>query len=330
MASLPLPSTISRTEFGAILSRYPAVLKAVSDKKQPTKKSKNNDSQTLQEIDGWRDGLSDTAANHKKITKTEFGGRRLDESQVKNIVLWKLKRGKFRPTILPLVSSNPVKELEATVNEALDMSLPDQVTSGEAENDDNDALAQVSSMMKVLVKLKGIGPATATAILSSVFPETIPMFSDEAFRWIMMDKPGTSAGWNRKIAYDAKEYSEFFKRVRRLCRKFASEGEVVDARSVEKVGWVLGQEAALGITHPTEETPTESSRRTEAGKKSGEGVHKQEQKQDNALSSNSELSKSVTDGLETIGSLSKASAKRKDTSAEISHPLRRSKRNKEA
>ncbi|KAF3180537.1 hypothetical protein TWF225_004592 [Orbilia oligospora] len=326
MASLPVPSTISRAEFQTILSRYSSVLKAVSDNKP---KAKSNDSQTLEEIDGWRDGLSGFASQ-AKTAKGDSGGQNLNASQVKGIVLWKLKRGKFRPTILPLVNSNPVKELESTVNEALNMSLPGKVTSDGTDDDDDDALAQVSSMMKVLIKLKGIGPATATAILSSVFPETIPMFSDEAFRWIMMDKPGISAGWNRNIAYNAKEYSEFFKRVRRLCRKFASEDEVVNAGSVEKVGWVLGQEAALGITHRSKETPTKPSRRKETEEGSKEGVVKQEPKQDNILSSNGELSKSVTDGLETIGSLSKTSAKRKPISAEISPPLRRSKRNKEA
>ncbi|KAK6537023.1 hypothetical protein TWF281_001226 [Arthrobotrys megalospora] len=329
MTSLPLPSTISQAEFRAILSRYPATLKAVSDKKQPAKKLKSDDSQTLEEIDGWRDGLADDVKPGKSA-KGEFGGRTLDASQVKDIVLWKLKRGKFRPTILPLVNSNPGEELEAIVNEALSMPLPSQVTSGGTKDDDDEALAQVSSMMKVLIKLKGIGPATATAILSSVFPAIVPMFSDEAFRWIMMDKSNASTGWNRKISYDAKEYSEFFRRVRQVCRELASEDEAVDAGSVEKVGWVLGWEAALGITHPIEETPTESSRRTKAKKDPVESVLQQEQKQANALFSNSELSKFATGSLETTGGLSKTRAKRKNTSAEISPPpLRRSKRNRD-
>ncbi|KAK6351613.1 hypothetical protein TWF718_004768 [Orbilia javanica] len=316
----PLPSMISQEEFQAILSRYPMVLRAVSEKKQ-----KPND-RTLEEIDDWRNGLSDST---KQTESADDGGRRLDASQVKDIVLWKLKRGKFRPTILPLVSSNPVGELESTVNKALKMSLPSQVTSDGSEDDDDDALAQVSLVLNVLVKLRGIGPATATAILSSVFPETIPMFSDEAFRWIMMDQSGTSGGWNRKIAYNAKEYSEFYKGIRRLCRRLASEGEVVDAGSAEKVGWVLGQEAALGITHPAKGTLTKPSRRAGAKEGSEGSVRKKGRKQDDALSPNSEPSKFVTSGLETIGSLSKTSAKRKATSAGISPSLRRSKRNKE-
>ncbi|KAK6361147.1 hypothetical protein TWF730_004891 [Orbilia blumenaviensis] len=324
MASPPLPSTILQAEFRAILSRYPSVLKAVSDKKKSTKQPKDGDLQTLAQIDNWRDGLPGTTSSGKG-TKGELVDRMIvDASQVKDIVLWKLKRGKFRPTIMPLVSSNPVKELEATVNEALSMPLPDQVTVDGADDDDDNALAQVTSMMKVLVKLKGIGPATATAILSTIFPDTIPMFSDEAFRWMMMEKSGNSTGWSRKIAYDTKEYSEFFKRVRRLCRRLAFEGEVFDAGSVEKVGWVLGQEAVLGIAHSNEETPG-PSRRIKS-EKSPEGVRQQELKEDKTLPS-SELSKLVTDGLETISSLSKTRAKRKNSSAEV---LRRSKRNKEA
>ncbi|KAF3902372.1 hypothetical protein ABW20_dc0100040 [Dactylellina cionopaga] len=201
------------------------------------------------------------------------------------------------------------------------MPPPEEVTAEGINEDDDDALARVSSMIKVLTKLRGIGPATATAILSYLYPVTIPMFSDEAFRWLMMDESTASGGWNRKIAYDAKEYAEFFKRARQLCRKMVSEGEEVTASSVEKVGWILGQEAALGLTHHN----VEGSKMSTIGGATGQ----RDKEFDNILSADSELSKpKVTDGLETNGGLSKTSAKRKDISAYI--PLRRSKRNKEA
>ncbi|KAJ6260892.1 hypothetical protein Dda_3553 [Drechslerella dactyloides] len=294
-------SNITSAEFKGVLSRYPATLKLVSESKQP-KKPKAGDLKTLEEIDKWRDTVAERARSQRG-GKAESEAPILDASMVKEIVLWKLKRGKFRPTILPLVSSNPVGSLQATVEEALSMSPPDQVTlqGGQAEeedddDDEDDALAQVSAMMKVLTKLKGIGPATATAILSSVFPDTIPMFSDEAFRWIMMEDPNPSGGWNRKIAYDAKEYAVFFKRVRRLCRRLSSENEdLVDADSVEKVGWVLGQEAALGIGDRKVENASERKTASPADREH-------------------ELSK--TQVVETTANLSKIGAKRKDVSAE--------------
>ncbi|EPS36900.1 hypothetical protein H072_9526 [Dactylellina haptotyla CBS 200.50] len=323
---VPLGSNISIDEFQAILSRYPDVLKLVSDKKQP-KKPKDGDSKTLEEIDKWRDGLSELLVSK--------GTRTLDAGTVKEIVNWKLKRGKFRPTIMPLVLSNTTKELESIVNKALSMPSPEQVTSSGTHDDDDDdddddnddnALANISAMIKILTKLKGIGPATATAILSAVFPDTIPMFSDEAFRWLMMDEKSSSssAGWNRSIKYDAKEYADFFKKVRQLCKKLILENKdiVVDAGSVEKVGWVLGQEYILGIRFPLEE----KSRKASTASKKEPTVGKQE-KQDNASSGSSEVSKSkVSRKPETT----KTSAKRKDISTAIEPPaLRRSKRNKE-
>ncbi|KAK6355330.1 hypothetical protein TWF696_004440 [Orbilia brochopaga] len=325
------PSDITPAEFKAVLSRYPATLKLVSESKQP-KKPKPGDSKTLEELDGWRDSVPKLARPRPKGGKLKSEAPVLDASMVKEVVMWKLKRGKFRPTILPLVSSNPVESLQATVEEALSMSPPEQVAPQGDGADDDKALAQVSAMMKVLTKLKGIGPATATAILSAVFPDTIPMFSDEAFRWIMMEDPGSSGGWNRKIAYDAKEYAEFFRRVRRLCRKLLFEGEdTVNAGDIEKVGWVLGQEAALGIGD--QETP-ERKLSAEKPKQPPANVRQRETKQKKASSADREheLSKNVvTDAVETTANLSKIGAKRKEaSSAEMPHLLRRSKRNKDA
>ncbi|KAF3910148.1 hypothetical protein AA313_de0209075 [Arthrobotrys entomopaga] len=322
MSSVPLCSNISLDAFQKILFQYPDVLKLVSEKKKP-KKPKDGESKTLEEIDNWRDSVSERSGQQGSSKgKAKSDERTLESSTVTEIVNWKLKRGKFRPTILPLVASNPIRELESIVNKALSMPPPEQVTAKGTVEDDNDALAQVSAMIKHLTKLKGIGPATATAILSTVFPDTIPMFSDEAFRWIMMDGSKSSGGWNRNIAYNAKEYAEFFKKVRTLCRKltFENEGNVIGAGSVEKVGWVLGQQAALGLTNAAEESPPVVSPRLE-------------NQQDDGLSTNSELSKrdANTSGLETTVNLSKTNAKRKEMSISASEDdplLRRSKRNR--
>ncbi|KAK6537819.1 hypothetical protein TWF694_010722 [Orbilia ellipsospora] len=315
MSSPPLCSNISLDDFEKILSQYPDVLKLVSVKKQP-KKPKDGESKTLEEIDKWRDSVSERSGQQGGSKgKAKSDEKTLDSSTIMEIVNWKLKRGQFRPTILPLVASNSTKELESIVNKALSMPPPEQVTGQEAAEEDGDALVQVSAMIKHLTKLKGIGPATATAVLSTMFSDTIPMFSDEAFRWVMMDGSKSSGGWNRKIAYNAKEYAEFFGRVRTLCRRltFENKGIAIGAGSVEKVGWVLGQQAALGLTNPAEKSPLV--------------VEKQ---RDHGLFKGSESSKQGTSsGLETTENLSKTIAKRKEMSVSASEaPLRRSKRNR--
>ena len=70
----------------------------------------------------------------------------------------------------------------------------------------------LGSALTTLTKLKGIGPATASLLLSTSDPENVPFFSDELFRWAFWeDKPGCR--WDRKISYSAKEYRELVAKV---------------------------------------------------------------------------------------------------------------------
>jgi hypothetical protein len=98
--------------------------------------------------------------------------------------------------------------------------------------------ADVMRSLKTLTSLRGIGPATASLLLSVYQPDTVPFFSDELFRWTHWDAPGTS-GWDRKIKYNVSEYKEMLKSVEGLRKR-------LDVRAVdtEKVAYVLGKEMA--------------------------------------------------------------------------------------
>lgn len=92
--------------------------------------------------------------------------------------------------------------------------------------------------MTVLTTLKGIGPATASLLLSTYAPDEIPFFSDELFRWVNWADPkvkGTE-GWERKIGYTAKEYSGLNEKVGNVRRQLE-----VGCRDLECVAWVLGK-----------------------------------------------------------------------------------------
>ena len=88
-----------------------------------------------------------------------------------------------------------------------------------------------------LTKLKGIGPATASLLLSVATPEAVPFFSDELFKWSMWDETGSPAGWKRQIKYNKKEYEALLGKVRELRGRLG-----VRAMDAEKVAWVLGKE----------------------------------------------------------------------------------------
>ena len=83
-------------------------------------------------------------------------------SQFERIVEWKMSRGLFRPRNKQLVSSNKETEVENFSKEAFEI-----------------AESQSKKAISVLCKLKGIGPATASALLSSYCPKLYPFMSDE-------------------------------------------------------------------------------------------------------------------------------------------------------
>jgi hypothetical protein len=129
------------------------------------------------------------------------------------------KHGTFRSKLLALVQSNSANDIQDTTKAAFKL-LPDTI-----------------SALKVLVALKGIGPATASLLLSVAAPETVPFFSDELFRWCMWDESGSPGGWQRKIKYNAKEYEMLLEKVDALVKRLG-----VRAVDAEQVAWVLGKE----------------------------------------------------------------------------------------
>jgi hypothetical protein len=121
--------------------------------------------------------------------------------------------------LLALVQSNSANDIQDTTKAAFKV-LPDAI-----------------SALKVLVALKGIGPATASLLLSVAAPDTVPFFSDELFRWCMWDEAGSPGGWQRKIKYNAKEYEMLLEKVDALVKRLG-----VRAVDAEQVAWVLGKE----------------------------------------------------------------------------------------
>lgn len=130
-----------------------------------------------------------------------------------------------------LVKSNPADLIMSTSQSAF-------------SNLDHDK--DVLRALKQLATLRGIGPATASLLLSVYQPETVPFFSDELFRWTHWDGTGAAsggpkagAGWERKIKYNVKEYESILERVKKLRNRLG-----VGATEMEKVAYVLGKEQA--------------------------------------------------------------------------------------
>ncbi|KAK3336734.1 hypothetical protein B0T19DRAFT_49584 [Cercophora scortea] len=258
--SAPVPSAgaISASDFAQCLGRYPSCIEAISASKGAKPGQK-----TLAELDQYRYGealqlFGTTTSNGDAATQTEMG---LDH--VKTLVEWKLRHGKFRPTLMKLVSSNEPEALRETIREAIE----DYRTSSD-----------VPGAVGTLTKLRGIGPATASLLLAVHDQENVIFFADEAFYWLCC---GGSKG---PIKYNLKEYTELNERARALARRLG-----VKAVDVERVAFVLmrqDQDQDSETVAPTTGAEPQTDVSLSA---SGNGTKKQPAKRKTALVQDSEI-----------------------------------------
>ncbi|KAF2656825.1 hypothetical protein K491DRAFT_596312 [Lophiostoma macrostomum CBS 122681] len=230
MPSLTI-SEISRSAFTSILARYPDSVPA-----------------ELRELDRWR--YETIRQRH-----SAHGSSGLRKADVEKLVEWKLKHGKFRPNLLRLVQSNSEQDVEDVLETAYDDLYKDEGTT---------------NALKRLQKLKGIGPATASLILSVWTPlpdriddggsldsceravSGVPFFSDELYRWCSWEDAAEGrelAGWKRKIKYSKKEWDGIRERVWESVKRLG-----VKAVECEKVAYVLGREGVdVGVDSKEEQ-----------------------------------------------------------------------------
>ncbi len=94
--------------------------------------------------------------------------------------------------------------------------------------------------LKHLTTLTGVGPATATLVLSIADPVNVPFFQDDLYYWLC------NGGVTTKLKYNMKEYQDLFEQVKKLRRRLGGViVEKVSANEVEEVGFVVGHLAVL-------------------------------------------------------------------------------------
>ena len=187
------------------------------------------------------------------------GDHYLTKDEVLKLVQWKMLHGKFRPTLTKLVSSNDEAIVKAKTKEGF-------------------ATTDVLRALDALAKLSGIGPATASLLLSVNDPDNVPFFSDELFRFVHLEqgKDGQVEGWDRKIAYNKKEYAQMLSRCLELRDKI-NEGESnpIGMMDLEKHAHVTNANRAEVIsvepTRGTKRPRNESSARSKGRQEDTEG-----------------------------------------------------------
>lgn len=148
-------------------------------------------------LDAWRGELNATVAARWAHDAATW----ITRDELILLMDWKLARGKFRPTLPKLVRQNNAADVEAVTKRAFAMLLKD------IDAPRPQYLAGVKAATKQASELRGIGPATASLILSlaaNILPRAPPFFSDEAFLYFVVEptRPGSA------IKYSLKEYTD--------------------------------------------------------------------------------------------------------------------------
>lgn len=153
----------------------------------------NADLEAFSKLDQWRytdfpallrqrRDEAETHAEQDGNTGPDLGAY-IDKGELVQLMEWKLKHGHFRPALLGMVKSNAGPVVKKTTMGAF-ASIPD----ADPETAADDAFPKVS--MDTLAKaLRGVGPATASLILSVWTARCdpkheVPFYSDELYLWL--------------------------------------------------------------------------------------------------------------------------------------------------
>ncbi|ODV78710.1 uncharacterized protein CANTADRAFT_26692 [Suhomyces tanzawaensis NRRL Y-17324] len=219
----------------AYSSLYPAINKELSDQ---SSKKYDNDKLTLLQLEEWRnDELPQIiASRHQQHNKVW-----ITKDELVLLMDWKLAKGKFRPTLPKLIKSNGEDEVLKYSEDGFQILLsyieqhPDFSWKLADKDTIQDYILAIKKAFKSVCMLKGVGPATASLILSLLTKINArlspPFFSDESFLYFVVDaqRPGS------KIKYNVKEYTDEFLPVYfSILKEYDT-----DMHTLEKGAWAL-------------------------------------------------------------------------------------------
>ncbi|XP_063380786.1 uncharacterized protein LOC134667351 isoform X1 [Cydia fagiglandana] len=170
-------------QFDTILKLYPQAIKLKAEQK--TKKPEE-----LIKLDNWYQNELP-----KKIKSRGKDAHMIHEELVQ-LMKWKQARGRFYPQLSYLIKVNTPRAVMAETKKAF-RKLPN-----------------IESAMTALSNLKGVGTATASALLAAASPEIAPFMADECLQAIP-EMEGSD--------FTAKEYLNFVTHIQSVCDRLNKE-----------------------------------------------------------------------------------------------------------
>ncbi|KZZ93767.1 hypothetical protein AAL_05483 [Moelleriella libera RCEF 2490] len=163
------------------------------------------------------------------------------------------RHGKFRPSLMKLVSSNAPETVWSATSAAAAASNSSSGASSACSSSNKDTLG-------ILTQLRGVGPATASLLLSVLDPQGAIFFSDEAYWWLCC------GGRRDAIRYTPKEYDALCARARALGDRLRGVAMV----DVEKAAYVAMREGlGAGAEAAGEEGGEKAKSKAKGGRTEG-------------------------------------------------------------
>lgn len=187
---------------------------------------------SLETLDNWR---STNFPNELKKRHAN-GELHITKDELALLMDWKLAKGKFRPALPKLIQDNQEEKVKTTTESGL--TIFTDYASKFANWLDVDMAnyeAALRLALKKLSELRGVGPATASLLLSllkEITPLAPPFFSDEAFLYFVQDplRPGLP------IKYNVKEYvNDYVPIAIGIARKYS----IASLDLLERGAWAL-------------------------------------------------------------------------------------------
>ncbi|KAK9166060.1 hypothetical protein Scep_001251 [Stephania cephalantha] len=150
----------------------------------------------------------------------------ITKPELSQLMQWKLSRGMWRPRLMGFVSSLDDSLVESASRKAFE-SLPD-----------------VSRAVSELTVLKGVGPATASAVLAAFAPDVAPFMSDEAMVAVL----------GHSKDYSLKQYLAFTEKLQSKAKELSIEGCHLTPSDLERALWSasIGAKSRASSKDPTD------------------------------------------------------------------------------
>lgn len=171
--------------------------------------------ESLVELDAWYQSLPTLTC------PSDLSCGLAGKADLVKLMQWKLSREKFRPTLLSLIRSNPPEVCEEVLRRAADNLLSNPPTPISPEG----CLSAVEGTMRILAELRGVGPATSSAIVAAWSPLGV-FQSDELATAVL--------GQGTKVEYTWAFYKRFYRKAWEVMKKME-----VSGREVERVAWSM-------------------------------------------------------------------------------------------